>query len=161
LFWQGVLKHSESSYKKWVHLYEAQVAGLDTTSKGASKKEVSIYANNRRNKIYELQTPLEQLKKYGYWTFVGDLFFPGCYCFCVAQTDQWKINGIIASIKLIKKSENKSVCILFLGVDKKKYIEIIIHNLKFVHSKWVGCKISGKLTDRTQQIYEAEKYYFY
>jgi hypothetical protein len=160
-FWKGVLNHSESSYKKWVHLYEAQVAGLDTTSKGASKKEVSIFAHNRRNKIYELQTPLEQLKKYGYWTFVGDAFFPGCYCFRDSNTNQWKINGIIASIRIINKSKDRSVCILFLGVEKKKYIEVVLHNLKFAHSKWVGCKITAKLKDTTQQIYEAEKFYFY
>ncbi len=159
-FWRAVLKHSEGSYKKWVHLYEAQIVGLDTTSKGDSKKEISIYANNRKNKIYELQTPLDQLKKYGYWTFVGDLFFPGCYCF-EAEPNLWKINGIIASIKLVKRGNQKSVCIMFLGVGRKRYLEVIVHNLKFVHSKWVGCKISGNLKDRDQQVYEATKFYFY
>jgi DNA polymerase III alpha subunit len=156
-FWLAVLKHSEGSYKKWVHLYEARVSGL----LGTAKKEVSIYATNRQNKIYDIQNPAEQMKKFGYWTFVGDLFFPNCYCFKVDGTDDWKINGIIASIRLIKKSETQSICILFLGTGKKQYTEVLVPNVKFVHSKWIGCKLTAKIKESTMQIFDATKYFFY
>lgn len=164
-FWSGVLKHSEGSYRKWVHLYEAQAAGLDTTTKGTNKKEVSIYANHRRNKIYELSSPIEQLKKYGYWTFIGDLFFPGCYLFHVKETDIWKINGIIASVKSVKNN----TCILFLGIGRievngrfvTQYMQVVVHKLKTFYSKWVGCKLTAKLIDGEQKVFESEKIYFY
>ena len=164
-FWYGVLKHSEGSYKKWVHLYEAQIVGLDTTSKGDVKKEISIYATNRKNKIYEMSSPVEQLRKYNYWTFVGNLFFPGCYCFHVAETDQWKIHGIIGSVKSVKNN----TFILFLGVGRAEiggsvstqYIEVVVHKLKNFYSKWIGCKVTGKLMDKEQKVFEAEKVFFY
>ena len=28
-FWKATIKHIKSSYKKWVHLYEARVVGVD------------------------------------------------------------------------------------------------------------------------------------
>ena len=162
LFWKAVLKHSESSYKKWVHLYEANSVGVDVS---VSNRDVSIFSNQRRNKIHEISSPLDQIKKYGYWVMdqhIGSSgFFPGC-CFYPFRNDEWKINGIIASVKVIKKGpQNKSICILYLGVGRKEYVEVIVHNLAFVHSKSVGCKVIAKPKDLEQKVFEAIKFFFY
>lgn len=45
-FWKSILKHCQSSYKKWVHLYEARIVGV----KSIKQKESSIFAKNRAGK---------------------------------------------------------------------------------------------------------------
>ena len=159
-FWKAVLKHSESSYKKWVHLYEANSVGVDVS---VSNKDVSIFATQRRNKIHTISSPLEQLKKYGYWVMEEQIgsskFFPNC-CFYPTTNNEWRINGIIASVKLIKKGK-KSIGILYLGVGRKEYVEVVIQNLSFVHSKWVGCKVIARPKEIEQKVFESIKYGFY
>jgi hypothetical protein len=158
LFWKAVLKHSESSYRKWVHLYEASAVGLDVST---PRRDVSVYANHRQNKIHLISSPLEQLKRYGYWVITEDhlnKFFPNC-CFYPLE-NEWRINGIIASVKMIR-SGNKSVCILYLGVGKKEYVEVVIQGLGFMYAKWVGCKVIARSKDPGQKVFEAIKYHFY
>jgi DNA polymerase III alpha subunit len=158
LFWKAVLKHSESSYRKWVHFYEASSIGLDVST---PKRDVSIFATNRRNKIHLITSPLEQLKKYGYWVITEDhlsKFFPNCYFYPLEN--EFRINGIIASAKLIKRGHSY-LCILYLGVGKKEYVEVVIKGLGFIHAKWVGCKVIAKAKDVNQKIFESVKYHFY
>jgi hypothetical protein len=47
-FWKATLNNCQSSYKKWVHMYEARISGVDKNN--LKKDDVSVYAKNRRNK---------------------------------------------------------------------------------------------------------------
>ena len=159
-FWKATLNNCDSSYKKWVHLYEAKLAHVDICNKNLKKDDVSIYAKNRRKKI-KLYTPLEQLKIYGYWNMMNDDFFPGCYWHI--NEDVYYFNGIIASSRLKKYGKN-SILMLFIGVDKHKYVQININNIKYFSNKKVGIKGSGKcLTqlDKDCNIINCDKYIFY
>ena len=147
-FWTAVMKHSESMYKKWVHKYEARLAGVENVN----QKEISIYAQNRRKKIHQLNLPLDQLKQFGYWTMKDDCFPSFCFMYQNLQGD-WVIQGLITSYKQIRKS--KPICILCLGIGKKKYIELQIPNQEFMHSKWIFCRAMAKCIDAQQHIYEA------
>ena len=49
-FWVSTLNNCVSSYKKWVHLYEAKLAGVDINNI-KNNQDISIYASNRRKKI--------------------------------------------------------------------------------------------------------------
>ena len=53
-FWRATLNHAESHYRKWVHLYEAKLAGVDYRMEDLKKNNVSIYAVNRRKNIEKL-----------------------------------------------------------------------------------------------------------
>jgi DNA polymerase III alpha subunit len=149
-FWRSVLKHSQSSYKHWVHIYEARLHGVNKTV-----KDVSIYAENRRKKIQNLPTPLDQMRKYGYWVMKTEDFFPGSYFY--QMTDEvYGFSGLIASLKKVR---NK--WIIYLGVERKIFIEVIIENLDFVHSKWIGCKGTATQVSAQQKVYQATKYTFF
>ena len=62
-FWKATLKNVNSSYRKWVHLYEAKLAGVNVEKYIAKTNDCSIYAANRRSKFYKL-SKVEQFKKY-------------------------------------------------------------------------------------------------
>jgi hypothetical protein len=147
-FWSAVMKHSESMYKKWVHKYEARLAGVENTN----QREISIYAQNRRKKIHTLTNSLEQLKQYGYWLMKNSDFPSFCFMYQNLQ-GQWVIQGLVASYKQIRKS--KPVCIVCLGVGKKQYIELQLPNLEFMHTKWIFCRALAKCLDSQQKIYES------
>jgi DNA polymerase-3 subunit alpha len=158
-FWKGTLNNCVSSYKKWVHLYEAKIAGVDL-SNIHNNKDVSIYALNRKNKINNL-TLKEQLGKYGYWNITNDDFFPGC--FLNIKNNVYEFNGIIASHRLIRFNKEKKL-MLFIGVEKKKYIQLNISNVKFFNNKFIG--ISGKgspsdLLNKECSIIDVSEYKFY
>lgn len=163
-FWKATLNNNESSYKKWVHIYEAKIAGVDINNEKLKKQDVSIYAHNRNKKI-ECYTPITQLKNYGYWIMKDDEFFPECYL--IIENNNYKFNGIIASIKYknYKKGEIKSKnLILFIGVEKKKYIQIIIENIKYFDSKKIGIIGNGKIKNEKDKLYDiiyADNYSFY
>jgi hypothetical protein len=159
-FWKATLNNCMSSYKKWVHLYEARLAGVDVYKKNLKKDDVSIYAINRRKKIVKY-SPLQQLKIYGYWDMINDDFFPNCYLNIVNNV--YHFDGIIASSRF-KKYGKDSHLMLFIGVDKRKYIQVNINNLKYFDSKKVGIKGSGKpITelDRCCDIICCEDFVFY
>jgi len=158
-FWKGTLNNCVSSYKKWVHLYEAKIAGVDI-SNIHNNKDVSIYALNRKKKINNL-TLKEQLGKYGYWNITNDDFFPGC--FLNIKNNVYEFNGIIASHRMIRFNKEKKL-MLFIGVEKKKYIQLNISNVKFFNNKFIG--ISGKgspsdLLNKECSIIDVSEYKFY
>lgn len=162
-FWKASLNNCDSSYKKWVHLYEARRAGIDVYKKNLKKDDVSIYAVNRRKKIINY-TPLQQLKLYGYWDMVNDDFFPECYL--NIENNVYQFNGIIASSRLKKTSNKDSLLMLFIGVysQGKKYIQVNISNLKYFDTKKVGIKGSGKCIsqlDKQCDIITCDTYTFY
>ncbi len=160
IFWKAVLNHAQSSYKKWVHYYQAQLASVDVENKLLSKNDVSIYANNRRKKITTM-TPIQQLKNYGYWQFNNNNdFFPDC--FCEIQNKKIVFNGIIASSRLLSSSDKKDKkCVLFIGVGPNRYIEVIAPSKKF-NSAVVGITGVGQITssknDTTIQMDECNYY---
>jgi hypothetical protein len=168
-FWKATLNNCDSSYKKWVHLYEARRAGVDVYKKNLKKDDVSIYAVNRRKKIINY-TPLQQLKLYGYWDMIGDDFFPECYLDVDLINGVYKFNGIIASSRLKKTSNKDSLLMLFIGVycQGKKYIQVNINNYnkvkKYFDSKMVGIRGSGKCIsqlDKQCDIVTCDNYTFY
>jgi len=159
-FWKATLNNCQSSYRKWVHLYEAKIAGVDSSKQLLRKDDVSIYAAHRRKKI-ETYTPLQQLQKYGYWRMETEGFFPGCYY--RVEDGVHYYNGIIASSKVTKYKKNKRL-MLFLGVGKKKYIQLHIENIKYFDSKKVGIEGTGKCmtdVDLHCSIVTATKYRYY
>jgi hypothetical protein len=160
-FWKSTLNNCESSYRRWVHLYEAKLAGVDYTKQLLKKDDVSIYATNRRRKI-ESYTPVQQLQKYGYWLMTTDEFFPGCY-YTVDKDGYRRFNGIIASARVTRHKKAKKV-MLFVGVGKQHYIQLNIENIKFFDSKKIGIEgVGSALTsvDKQCSIITVTKYRYY
>ena len=161
-FWKATLNNCCSSYKKWVHYYEARLAGVDITKQLLKKDDISIYANNRRKKIENLNYH-QQLQKYGYWVMNSSDFFPGCFLNIV--NDVYHFNGIIASSRLYKGSKKSgSKLLLFIGVDKKKYMQIIVENIKFFDRKNIGIIGYGKsetILEKECHVVHCKQYKFY
>ena len=160
-FWKATLNNCESSYKKWVHYFEAKLAGVDFSKELLKKNDVSIYAENRRNKI-ENYSPYEQLRKYGYWIINNNDFFPGCYL-DIKNDETYYFNGIIASSRMIKHKKNKKM-LLFIGVSKQKYIQINIENIRYFDNKNIGIEGCGRAItdiDKICSIITPIKYTFY
>jgi Bacterial DNA polymerase III alpha NTPase domain/Type III restriction enzyme, res subunit/Bacterial DNA polymerase III alpha subunit finger domain len=159
-FWKATLNNCVSSYRKWVHFYEAKLAGVDYSKQLLKRDDVSIYAVHRRKKI-ETYTPIQQLQKYGYWIMRNEEFFPGCYF--RREGDICCFNGIIASHRLTKHKKGKKL-MLFLGVGKKHYIQLNIENIKYFDAKRVGIYGTGKYTtpvDENCSIVTATKFTYY
>lgn len=156
-FWKAALNNCQSFYKKWVHLYEAKISGVDYSKQLLKVDDVSIYAKNRRKKI-ENYSMKEQMQKYGYWFMKNDDFFPGC--FIKIEKNICTFNGIIASSRLLKSGKTKKL-LLFIGVEKKKYIQVTIEELKFYNSKSIGIEGSGKIFEDDNDMVNVTNYKFY
>ena len=150
-FWKSTLNHCESSYKKWVHYYEARCVGIDYHHILMNKEDVSVYSKNRMKKFFTL-TPIEQLRTYGYWDMKSDKFFPGCYYF--KNDNNYVIKGIIASSRMLSKGKKKCL-VLFIGYNKGNYCEMTINNPNGFNGKIIGVKSTCKCTDKIQQCYES------
>ena len=161
-FWKATLNNCVSSYKKWVHYYEAKLAGIDFSKELLKRNDVSIYANNRRKKI-ENFTAHQQLQKYGYWIINNNNdFFPGCYL-TITNTEIYYFNGIIASTKITKFNKKKKL-ILFIGVESQKYIQVVIENIQYLDGKKIGIQGVGKClteSDKICSVVTCTKYSFY
>jgi len=156
-FWKATLNHCDSSYRKWVHYYEARCVGIDYSHILLNKDDVSVFSKNRMKKFYTL-TPVEQLKQFGYWDMKTDKFFPGCYYF--KNKNNHVIKGIIASSRLISRGKKK-ILIMFIGYDRGKYCEITINYPKNFSGQVIGVQVTSKCTDEIKQCYEAYKYTFF
>jgi len=53
-FWKATLNNNESSYRKWVHYYEAKLAGVNIHNIMLKRNDVSIYANVKKKKLNNL-----------------------------------------------------------------------------------------------------------
>ena len=125
-FWRSTLLYCKSSYRKWVHLYEALLEGVDHRQINFKKHDISIYSENKKKKFTSLK-PIEQLKRFGYWDFQNIDFFPGCYLNKEThKSNTYSFNGIIASNRILSYSYKNPVSIYYIGVRPKKYIEIIV-----------------------------------
>ena len=156
-FWKATLNHCESSYKKWVHYYEARCIGVDYNHILLNKDDISVFSKNRMKKFYTL-SPIEQLKQFGYWDMKSDNFFPECYFF--KNDSNYVIKGIIASSRMISRGKKK-ILNMFIGYNKGKYCEITINNPKNFNGQIIGVKVSAKCTNDIQQCYEAYNYSFF
>ena len=156
-FWKSTIKHANSSYRKWVHLYEARLAGVNVMEYLQKKNEVSIYAESRRKK-FEGLTKKEQLTRFGYWDMTDKSFFPNCY-FYEKEGGIFYFGGIIASLRVLGFGKNKTI-VTSIGVGPGKYIEVITKGKYFNH-KHYGLKGRATLTDQKQKTYSAfiAKYY--
>ena len=155
LFWLSTLKNSKSSYRKWVHLYEAFRAGVDIDTIINKKNDCSVYAENRRKKFKKL-SQVEQLKRFGYWNMVKDEFFPNCYFY--KKNDVYYFGGLIASLRILDLKEKKIVS--SIGVAPGIYIELITKGV-YYSSNYYGVKGRALLSDKDQNIFTAfiAKYY--
>lgn len=148
-FWKSTLRNCKSSYKKWVHYYEATLAGV----KNLNNKEYSVYAENRNKKInnYSIE---EQLRLYGYWNMDNDDFFPNCYYY--VKNNIHYFNGIIASYRLknLPKENNKDnkMALIFIGTNKHVYKQINIMSINYFSSKYIKIEGSGTIVSDIDNI---------
>ena len=161
-FWKATLNHCHSSYRNWVHRFEAFRAGVNWRDQDLSVNERSIYSHSKRkNKDFVLKNmyihPIEQLKKTGFWNtnITSDIFFPECYGFETNQT--YKFRGIIASIRVYRSHS----AIIYLGIDTGVYIDIHISSklLHFIKKDSIGIKGSGRIKNTNPLIIQAEYIY--
>jgi superfamily II DNA or RNA helicase len=157
-FWKATLNNCDSSYKKWVHLYEAKLAGVNILNKQLKKDDVSIYANNRRKKL-DCYSPQEQLLKYGYWKMDSLSFFPDCYL--QITNGIYSYNGIIAAFRYKNKKE---ILLVYIGVGPRQYIQVNIDKPKVSLTNKIGVKGVGQPSnafDRECNIVTSTVFEFY
>ena len=154
-FWISTLKHVKSSYRKWVHLYEACRNGVNIMEFLQNSTESSVYAENKKTKFLDL-TLEEQIKKYGYWNMKRNEFFPNCYFYL--KDDEYLFGGLIASYRNLSSKPRVIVCMI--GVAPGKYIEVLIKN-KYMNVKHYGLKGRATLINSKEQTYDAHIAKFY
>jgi hypothetical protein len=135
-FWKGALNHCHSSYKKWVHLWEAWQAGVDPFSSELLRNNVSVYAESRRNTLHTT-SKMTQLKQLGYWD-VRKGFMPSCYC----KTDDKKhriFRGVIAMHRRLSK-KSLSLCVGY----GDGYLDFVCHGVRFKNHYRL---VSGRLDE--------------
>ncbi len=79
------------------------------------------------------------------------------------KSDVYEFNGIIASHRLIRFNKEKKL-MLFIGVEKKKYIQLNISNVKFFNNKFIGISGKGSPSDSLNKecsIIDVSEYKFY
>jgi hypothetical protein len=154
-FWRATLQHCESSYRKWVHLYEARCVGVEPPSKIRS-----IYADHRRSKLQKKwsdATPVEQLKFMGIWSSpASPTFFPNVYMKKTAN--EAEIHGIIASHRIVSWDTMIKRAILFVGIGPHQYVEVVVSAPYLALTGKVG--ITCHATQH-EDVWETEKAQFW
>ena len=150
-FWKSTLKNTHSSYRKWVHLYEARLAGVNVNRYILKKNDLSIYAQNRLKKFNDLSID-DQLRRYGYWDMSTKDFYPNSY-FYEKSKGVFYFGGLIASSRMLSYGDNGSV-IMSIGVGPGKYIEIIA-SPKTYRNNSIGVKGRAKIKDANLNTYQA------
>jgi len=149
-FWESTLKNVVSCYRNWVHYYEAKCVGVEPSIK---LKQKSIYTKYKHNNINKCSNPLEQLKNYGYWNMNDDSFFKGCYSFNSGEKIIFK--GLIASTRTLNYGTTRKM-VIFIGVSKNTYLEIIINGSIYYDSKKVIIEGYGKKNNTIYKSIECE-----
>lgn len=129
-FWSAVMRHADSYYRRWVHTYEARLAGVAAEYKGAA----SIYAVARR-RLPAAEAPATALRRGGVWA--GYTFYPNCYCV------GGRFRGIIASVRVIGYGAVKTA-VVCLGVGPKQYIEVLLRAKRLSFANKIGVQGFGK-----------------
>ena len=149
------IENVSSSYRKWVHLYQACINGVSIDSYFQSSKNGSIYAEQRRKNFKEL-TMEEQIKKYGYWEMNPKEFYPNCYFY--EKDGVYLFNGLIASARVLSTKPRLTVC--SIGVKPGKFIEVYVQKT-YMNAKHHGLKGRAKLKNELEQTYVAHISRFY
>ena len=152
-FWISTLKNNDSSYKKWVHIYEASIYNVNYFDKD---KDTSVYSANKLKNIEEIEND-EFFEKFGVWNITkSSLFYPGCYGYL--KNNNYYFKGLIAQSKLVGNT-----MIYFIGVGTKKYIEIVIKKFYFMKdtSKKKGIYGAGTLADDSTIIINARYFKYF
>ena len=142
-FWESTIKNVCSSYRKWVHLYEAKLAGVDIMKYTQKCKDKSIYAENRRKKFANL-SKIDQLTRFGYWNMEDNSLFDFCYLY--KKNNVYYFGGLIASLRILSFNNKKTKIICSVCVAPKKYIELMIE-CKYYNKKSYGVKGRAKLVN--------------
>lgn len=100
-FWRGTLNHCHSSYKPWVHMWEAWKAGVDPFDPTLKKNDVSVYASCRKRSNARLDT-MQQLRARWFWDVRGG-FVEECYC--EEKEDMKTFRGVIAAHRYVGKDK--------------------------------------------------------
>ena len=156
-FWKNTLRHCHSSYRKWVHLYEARCVGVLPPT-----KELSIYAQNRRKGIEMVEDPYEQLKKYGTWDMTSSTaFFPDCFFTHIGEENMYHFRGIIAETRALK-GKDKTKHIFFIGVGPQHYIDVEWSDKRPLRSsQWIGIEARASLLDAELHRYAVNEYFLF
>ena len=156
-FWKATLKNTHSSYRKWVHLYEARLAGVNVNKYILKKNDLSIYAKNRLKKFNDLSKE-DQIRRYGYWDMTEKDFFPNCY-FYEKNDGLFYFSGLIASSRMLSFGDDKRI-VMSLGVGPGKYIEILTKSKVFKVDS-IGVKGRAYVKDKNLKLYQAHISIFY
>ena len=155
-FWISTLKNIKSSYRKWVHIYEAKMAGVNVMNILNKKNDKSVYAINRRKKFNDLSID-EQIKRFGYWDMNKYNIFENCYFY--KRENIYFFSGIIASLRIIGFGKKKTI-ICSICVGKGYYIELLIKN-KYYNKNSYGIKGRATLNNKEEKSYIAFIAVFY
>lgn len=132
-FWRATLNHCQSSYKPWVHLWEAARAGVSLDDKSLRLNRASIYAMARKASTRTM-TDKELLYKHWRWDFRSGFYYecsPPC---------EGNIGKFVALIASSRHLSDDSVALSFSWGDG--YNEAVCSSKGF-HG---GCrKVSGIL----------------
>ena len=120
-FWRSTLKHCKSSYRKWVHLYEARLRGINVIASLMREKDCSTFARDRHSS-FEEQTFEDQLRNFGYWNMRSSEFPKGTYFY--ARDKEYFFCGLIASIRMYDDVIDTCICV-GLSDGRPKYIQIL------------------------------------
>jgi hypothetical protein len=125
-FWVAALRHCQSAYRKWVHIYEAKLAGVHVTTE--SSHGASIYANHRQRRLNMTAGAKERVKTLGVWSSTEDdlSFYPDCYLRrCTPASADVAVRGLIAYSRTLAYGKTKTV-LLLVGYAPRQYIEVKI-----------------------------------
>ena len=147
-FWKSTLKNIMTCYKNWVHLYEARCNNVYINVKDSNR---SIYAKNRDKKIIQYESKIKQLQKYGYWNMNDDSFIDNCYFY--SKQNYYKFRGLIAANKVMSYGKKQKL-ILFIGVGKEEYIEVIINGNIYYSTDNIIVEGKGKLINKLYSTVE-------
>lgn len=137
-FWRATLKHNESAYRRWVHLYEARLAGVDLGT--GRERPASIYAESRRQKAViaaATQSAAEQVRgPVGIWSTPG--FFPGTYKVPAADGKRAQIKGLIAASRVLNWAGPVKRAVLFVSTGPQQFDEVIVSSKSLFLAKKIG-----------------------
>jgi hypothetical protein len=147
-FWRAALKHTQSSYKRWVYMHAAQTAGVTLSQDCQAHK--SIYALNKRaNKLAPAiqNDPERMLHAMGYWN--GTQFYPGCFA------NGTTIRGLIASVRSLSRKRGEHKSVVFVGVGSGQFVEVVVKSRNPINfTKRVG--LFGRC-EKKDDVYECEE----
>ncbi len=138
-FWVATLKYCESSYRKWVHVYEAKIAGVSFVE----GKKKSVFSK-RRSKTTTKSSLLEQLRETGLWDMTDGQFIKNCYY--TKENNDVRFRGIIAYSRQVSRINT----VIFICTGPKVYVELVCKhaaNDPIYTNKKVICEGFGKVID--------------